>query len=125
MPEYITKERAMDCVYEAFTTDANAQDLYAIRRKIAKEPGIGWVSVKDRMPEFPCITYDIHGNMDYCKTGIVEMCIDSTWYACTEGMVHLEEVLHPNKNTAAMVKGNRITHWMPLPPRPEEVNEDA
>ena len=52
MHEYITKERAMDCIYEAVkATDANAQDLYAIRRKIAKEPGIGWVSVDAALPE--------------------------------------------------------------------------
>lgn len=83
----------------------------------------GWISVKDRFPEFPCITYDIHGNMDYCKTGIVKMCIDGTWYACTENMVHLEEVLHPNKNTAAMVMGNHIMHWMPLP-EPQKEDEE-
>lgn len=111
--------------------DALKQDLtrfydneVTAKQLIDEQPTVsGWISVKDRFPEFPCITYDIHGNMDYCKTGIVKMCIDGTWYACTENMVHLEEVLHPNKNTAAMVMGNHITHWMPLP-EPQKEDEE-
>ncbi len=116
MPEYITKERAMDCVYEAVkVTDANAQDLYAIRRKIAKEPGIGWVSVKDRPPEksgwylvslvntrtghrweVPVPADYSHGKWDYAYLGVGRYLDDTT-----------------------------VTHWMPLPTLPEEVNEDA
>lgn len=119
MPEYITKERAMDCVYEAVkATDANAQDLYAIRRKIAKEPGIGWVSVKDRLPEksgwylvslvntrtghrweVPVSADYSHGKWDYSYLGVED---DATW-----------------------ILNNTVTHWMPLPKPPEEVNEDA
>lgn len=104
MPEYITKERAMDCVYEAFTTDANAQDLYAIRRKIAKEPGIGWVSVKDRMPEEDTDVL-VWNNLG------IEIAAYTTnpvkrWYSYTGQEVFAK-------------------YWMPLPEPPEEVNEDA
>ena len=118
MPEYITKERAMDCVYEAVkVTDANAQELYAIRRKISKEPGIGWVSVQDRLPEksgwylvslvntrtahrweVPVSADYSHGKWDYAYLGEE----DATW-----------------------MLNNTVTHWMPLTAPPEEVNGDA
>lgn len=128
MPEYITKERAMDCVYEAVkVTDANAQDLYAIRRKIAKEPGIGWVSVKDRMPDGNGKIYEdsleesgpvlVYGE-SYYKTsswGIgtyIRDHKDNT--GCWNGVMDDCELWYCN-----------VTHWMPLPAPPEEVNEDA
>lgn len=104
MPEYITKERAMDCVYEAVkVTDANAQDLYAIRRKIANEPGIGWVSVKDRMPEEDTDVLVWNGwGMEIAAytTNPVKR-----WYLYTGQEVFAE-------------------YWMPLPELPEEVNVD-
>ena len=45
MPDFIKKERAMDCVYEAATTsemkdDAISNLLYRIRVKIAQEPPV-------------------------------------------------------------------------------------
>ena len=118
MPEYITKERAMDCVYEAFTTDANAQDLYAIRRKIAKEPGIGWVSVKDRMPEERQRRFEGKMESDFvlcCAKSEEEMIIDIGYtvngeWECESGYVN---------------DYCEVTHWMPLPAPPEEVNVDA
>lgn len=117
MPEYITKKRAMDCVYEAFTTDANAQDLYAICRKIAKEHGIGWVSVKDRMPEneeivigyTPCDGYMFIG---FCRTYKSYTYEWSDWNIITS-------MRSTKKNT------KKVTHWMPLPKPPKEVNSDA
>ena len=109
MPEYITKERAMDCVYEAFTTDANAQDLYAIRRKIAKEPGIGWVSVKDRMPE-KSGTYLCYQPKaaDICALNTVRWSTQRGWMG---------------KEVGSRIEG--IEYWMPLPEPPEEVSGDA
>ena len=104
MPEYITKERAMDCVYEAVkATDANAQDLYAIRRKIEKEPGIGWVSVKDRLPN------DTKQKIVFHKRGVsfAYFCGDFWWSSI--GRRH---------------RLDTVTHWMPLPVPPEEVNGD-
>ena len=111
MPEYITKERAMDCVYEAVkATDANAQDLYAIRRRIANEPGIGWVSVKDRMPEtrHAVLAFSPHHN------NIWALCLheDRNWYYWMDvGRRYYDpDWMGP------------ITHWMPLTEPPEEVN---
>lgn len=104
MPEYIAKERAMDCVYEAVkVTDANAQDLYAIRRKIANEPGIGWVSVKDRLPEEDAdvlVWNELGIEIAAYTTNPVKQ-----WYAYTGQDVF-------------------VKYWMPLP-EPPEVSKDA
>ena len=111
MPEYITKERAMDCVYEAFTTDANAQDLYAIRRKIAKEPGIGWVSVKDRMPD---------------RSGSYLVVLENVFVSYLTINVHYwnaKDEYWSGSQAHSRIIG--ISHWMPLPEPPEEVNGDA
>lgn len=120
MPEYITKERAMDCVYEAVkATDANAQDLYAIRRKIAKEPGIGWVSVKDRMPKERQGRFEGEMESDFvlcCAKSEKETIIDMGYtvngeWECESGYVN---------------DYCEVTHWMPFFPKPpEEVNGDA
>lgn len=105
MPEYITKERAMDCVYEAVkVTDANAQDLYAIRKKIANEPGIRWVSVDAVLPEEDTdvmVWNGIEREIAAYTTNPVKR-----WYAYTGKDVFVE-------------------YWMPLPAPPEEVNGDA
>lgn len=105
MPEYITKERAMDCVYEAVkVTDANTQDLYAIRRKIANEPGIGWINVKDELPEedTDVLVWNYLGmEIAAYTTNPVKR-----WYSYTG-----QEVF--------------VKYWVPLPAPPEEVNGDA
>ena len=125
MPEYITKERAMDCVYEAVkATDANAQDLYAIRRKIAKEPGIGWISVKDRLPKLgqEVLVYAV-GKID----GFIG---DSTYAICKRFIQHIlpSSPGHEVWNTPWQYfhTDYEITHWMPLSLEPpKEVNGDA
>lgn len=110
MPEYIAKERATDCVYEAVkVTDANAQDLYAIRRKIATEPGIGWVSVKDRMPESNvCALVAVFDKNNECE------CITiAVRYPCGEW--------DSNDDYFNQCDGE-VRYWMPLP-EPPEVSE--
>ena len=119
MPEYITKERAMDCVYEAVkATDANIQDLYAIRRKIANEPGIKWINVGERMPK--------EGQ------GRFEGPMDSDFVLCyvkTEGgeMIDIGYTVNGEWDCDCgwAVKSYVVTHWMPFPAPPEEVNADA
>lgn len=105
MPEYITKERAMDCVYEAVkATDANAQDLYAIRMKIAKEPGIVWINVKDKLPEED-----------------TEVLVMNYW-----GMEIAAYTTNPVKRWYSYNGQEVIVKcWMPLPEPPEEVSKDA
>jgi len=105
MPEYIAKERAMDCVYEAIkATDANAQDLYAIRRKIAKEPGIGWVSVDDVLPEEDTDVMVWNG----CGMEIAAYTTNPAkrWYTYTGQKVFVE-------------------YWMPLPEPPKEEDHET
>lgn len=124
MPEYITKERAMDCVYEAVkATDANVQDLYAIRRKIAKEPGIGWVSVEDRLPGIDEDVLILYKSKVSRKTGYaITRLTDSFYFGSTPIPYQTPQWVEPWQYFR---ENNDITHWMLLPEPPEEVNRDA
>ena len=128
MPEYITKERAMDCVYEAVkATDANAQDLYAIRRKIANEPGIGWVSVKDRMPPerdtiFAKLTGTKQWNPNMFAKASDDVRVAVLFEDGTRMVSHdhtFDGKWYSEREKAAYPK-RTVTHWMENPKLPED-----
>lgn len=70
-----------------------------------------WINVKDRLPEegVPVLTNQIH---DYCNNdGYYEICVDI--------LVKGEK---RNKWLRTDGFGRKVTHWMPLPEPPTEVD---
>ena len=67
-----------------------------------KDEKMKWISVKDRLPVFPCILF-----WDDKRITVIE-----------------SEYLTDEKSIQYMVNGNpdfRVTHWMNLPEPPEEI----
>ena len=73
-----------------------------------------WISVEERPVEFPCICCDINGNPPFIPHGIVTIKDSEGTYYLDYGKVgfmEVKELVH---------RGNRITHWMPLPKSPND-----
>ena len=75
-----------------------------------------WISVKDKVPEFPCAVWDGH---NYPKTpiGILEVKMENGEVYYFDDEARNQMLL---SNEYVKVLPHHITHWMPLPRTPKE-----
>ena len=127
MSEFITKERAMDCVYEV-ATDAEMKDaktldlLYRVRSRIAKAgPGNPWVRAADKLPEedgrYLCFGEESGCIFDaYYDSNIDDECPFGEWR-----QLFNHDTLGWDGEEWEPIEG--VLWWMPLPPMPLDFNE--
>ena len=78
-----------------------------------------WISVEEKLAEWPCIVYDANGNLPFIPHGILTITdAQGTWQIDAR---LADSALHQGKIKPVLGYGNRITHWMPLPSPPNWV----
>ena len=102
---------------------------------ISRVPAVGfalrWIPVSEEPPVYPCIIADVNGNRPRVPTDLIY--IEGDW---VDGRIFRDvgieplEGLYTKKGARLMdvmlrlARGNRITYWCPLPPRPGEEEEE-
>lgn len=82
-----------------------------------------WISVKERLPEVPCIVLWGDGNIDYAKCIVRVTMKGGKRIAFADTLIDAASLMDGTR-VDFLCEGNAITHWMPLPPPPKE-EEDA
>lgn len=103
----------------------NREDFYECKQKLALQAADAieelskpkWISVEEKLAEWPCIVYDANGNLPFIPHGILTITdAQGAWQIDA----HLADpALHQGKIKPVLGYGNRITHWMPLPQPPK------
>lgn len=78
-----------------------------------------WISVKERMPEFPCVILDALHNNPYVPLGIVTIkdIKHGDWAVDSK---HIRKLFKPFGADNPVPYGSRIIYWLPIPEPPEK-----
>ena len=123
---YISLERAIERMY-AVTEECGTENIYIDRivdelENLPSCPDIcvhpQWIPVTEREPVIDCLTIDDHGQIELARSiSIITLPSKKKLYLANERAYRILSLLGEGDT---LVTCTHITHWMPLPERPNE-----